>query len=208
VEGIATQDLLERIRPAVGHQGVIISYAYGSHGLITQMSRSLGMSYVSGVGYNVLSQPREYTLGSGTTATASLRYYGLDSGTYPFGALKTIQLQQGTSPMLVDREMSYDQAGNVTAVNDRVSGENIAYCYDDLDRLSTAGTPVGESYAYNQIGNITAKNGVSYSYGDTAHVHAATAFGGPSFSTLDSNEIHRQNPMEVVADSWAGTNVR
>jgi RHS repeat-associated protein len=138
-----------------------------------------------GVQYNALNGPTQYTLGSGTTATARYTYYGLDGTGWPFGAVKTIQLQQGSNPMLVNREMTYDAGGNVTAINDFVNSESISYTYDDLNRLLTAGTPLNETYAYDTIGNITSKNGSSYTYDDT-HKHAVASFNGASY-TYDAN---------------------
>lgn len=181
-----TYDSLSRVHQSTYPDGEVISHSYGANGLLSSLGSSLGINYISGVEYNSLNLPRGYVLGSGQTAEARYRYYGLDTMGYPFGALKSIQIQKDTDPMLVNREMVYDPVGNVTEIHDSVHDENIAYTYDHLDRLLSAGTPINESYTYNAIGNITAKNGQSYSYSNPAHVHAVTAFNGVSYG-YDAN---------------------
>ncbi|HEV2125563.1 MAG TPA: hypothetical protein VGW38_22655, partial [Chloroflexota bacterium] len=182
-------DALDGVHQVTLPDGEVLTHAYGQHGLLVQLSSSLGVTLVGGVQYNALHLPKQVTLGpAGAGPMAQLRhtYYGPDATGAPYGALKTMQLQQGTAPMLVNRDHSYDAVGNVTSTNDVVNSETINYGYDDLDRLTSAGAPLNESYAYNTIGNLTSKNGQAYTYGDAAHKHAVTSASGFTF-TYDAN---------------------
>jgi RHS repeat-associated protein len=68
------------------------------------------------------------------------------------------------------------------------TGQSQHFSYDHLDRLTHAETSGGgqghyeRSYSYDEIGNMLSKTGVgSYTYGDTAHVHAVTSAGDNSY---------------------------
>jgi uncharacterized protein RhaS with RHS repeats len=86
--------------------------------------------------------------------------------------------------------------GNIKTISDGLISQSFAFNYDYLDRLTSAtasavsGTDSGynESYAYDVIGNITSKAGVTYSYAATGQPrpHAPTAVGSQSYS-YDAN---------------------
>jgi RHS repeat-associated protein len=193
-----------------GVSGEALTHAYGAHGLLTGLTGVLSggqaVTLLSNVLYTALGQPREWTLGPaetapGVTATGRQTFYGLDGvaqGSAPFGALKTLQLQQGASPMLVNRELAYDAAGNVTSVNDLVNSETVTYAYDDLDRLLSASAPVNEAYAYNAIGNLTSKGGQSLSYPAPGQPrpHGATAFGAWTYGYDANGAMTTRNAAE------------
>ena len=82
--------------------------------------------------------------------------------------------------------MQYDAAGNVTKIVDGVNSETVDYTYDDLDRLLTASVPTGESFAYDTIGNMTAKAGTALDYGTASPKHAVKSHGSTAY-TYDAN---------------------
>jgi uncharacterized protein RhaS with RHS repeats len=98
-------------------------------------------------------------LGSSPTSEVRQTYYAPDAASAPCGALKTLQLQQGSNAHLATCHLSYDAAGNVASLTDVVHGETSTYGDGDLDRLTSAGGPVSETYGYSAIGNLTSKNG-------------------------------------------------
>ena len=108
-----------------------------------------------------------------------------DATRSPFAAVKRIKLSKDLTD-LVDREMQYDAAGNVTKIVDGVNSETVDYTYDDLDRLLTASVPTGESFAYDTIGNMTAKAGTTLDYGTTSPKHAVKSHGTTAY-TYDAN---------------------
>ena len=71
----------------------------------------------------------------------------------------------------LDLSYTYDDVGNVTQIGDVRGGEtqDQAFCYDALDRLTSAATSgsglwgsYSEGYTCDTIGNLTSKGGVSY----------------------------------------------
>jgi YD repeat-containing protein len=76
----------------------------------------------------------------------------------PYGALQHLALQAGG--YLVTRDHNHDAAGNLFALNDAAHGEAFSYGYDDLDRLTAVSGALTETHGYNQIDNLTQKNGV------------------------------------------------
>jgi RHS repeat-associated protein len=108
---------------------------------------------------------------------------------------------------LLDLSRTFDRAGNVsTASTTLASGtDNQAFCYDEQNRLTwagsqgtppctgsaiTAGTLSGatytQSFAYDVLGRLTYGPQGTYSYGDGAHLHAATAIGSGYTASYDA----------------------
>ena len=90
---------------------------------------------------------------------------------------------------LQDSTYTWDETGNLTARDNLLEEETENFSYDYLDRLvggssNSSTNPYTESYSYDAIGNITAKNGVSYTYG--AKPHAVTQVGSTGYE-YDAN---------------------
>jgi len=189
----------------------VLTYGYMPNGQLGTLSSSLGDTLVSGVSYNPLNLPTQYTIGGGgtnPTATLQQHYYGLDvnlptSGT-PFGALQAITLQAGANPKLVDRTLNYDAVGNILSIVDATQSpsETINYTFDHLDRLLNASAPAGESFAYNQIGNISTKNGVALSYpaAGQPRPHAVTSFNGTNYTYDATGSLPGRGTQTIVYD--------
>jgi RHS repeat-associated protein len=78
----------------------------------------------------------------------------------------------GTSTVNIAYNYSSNQNnGKITSQYDYVSGETVAYTYDTLNRLATAGTSAwGQSYAYDGFGNLT---DITSTLGTTPEWHMA-----------------------------------
>ena len=183
-----TFDALDRVREMTYPDNETLTYSYQPNLLLDGISSSIGdLDLVSDVVYEDIGLPDSYTLGSGaTTASQSFEYWKIDDATRsPFAALKRIKLSKDSTD-LVNRELQYDAAGNVTKIVDGVNSETVDYTYDDLDRLLTASVPTGESFAYDTIGNMTSKAGTTLDYGTTSPKHAVKSHGTTAY-TYDAN---------------------
>ncbi|MBI4492350.1 MAG: RHS repeat-associated core domain-containing protein, partial [Chloroflexi bacterium] len=142
-----TYDALDRPYQATLPDGEVLTHTYGPHGLLSQLSSSLGPSLVSGVQYNALNLPKSFILGSSPSeTTVAQTYYGLDGVGLTggcmvsmltlkvmrsyygldgvgltggvYGALRSLQWPPSPNALLVNRSMEYDPAGNVTRIID------------------------------------------------------------------------------------------
>jgi RHS repeat-associated protein len=106
---------------------------------------------------------------------------------------------------MFDQARVFDAGGNVGTINTTLSAgtDNQAFCYDEQNRLTaaassgtvpcqsfSAGTLAVASYnqvfAYDTMGRLTAGPLGAYAYGNSAHVHAATAIGSAYTATYDA----------------------
>lgn len=94
------------------------------------------------------------------------------------------------------RQYTYDLSGNVQTIRNSVTSETMRYGYDHRQRLGSACTWTGsgcsskagsfnETYTYNQIGNLTTKAGVTYTYSPTKPHQVISA--GTNTYTYDAN---------------------
>jgi RHS repeat-associated protein len=94
-------------------------------------------------------------------------------------------------------QRGYDAVGNVTAVNTTLAAgtDNQAFCYDEQNRLvwaGSTGTPncgssltpgslsaanYTQTFGYDTLNRLTSGPMGSYTYGDSAHLHATTSVG-------------------------------
>jgi RHS repeat-associated protein len=100
--------------------------------------------------------------------------------------------------VMFDQSRTFDGAGNVMTTNTTMPGatDNQSFCYDEQDRLTwassaTATPPCGgsntagtltaadytQTFSYDVLGRLTSGPLGSYTYGSSAHVHAATGIG-------------------------------
>ena len=183
-----TFDALDRVREMTYPDNETLTYSYQTNLLLDGIRSSIGdLDIVSDVVYKDLGLPDSYTLGGdANTASQSFEYWKIDDAARsPFAAVKRIKLSKDSTD-LVNREMQYDAAGNVTKIVDGVNSETIDYTYDELNRVLTASVPTGESFAYDTIGNMTSKAGTALSYGTTTPKHAVKSHGTTTY-TYDAN---------------------
>lgn len=144
--------------------------------------------FVKKIDYNAGGQATRIEYGNGMITTKTY-----DSIT---ARLKRIYSVKGTD-ILQDLNYTYDSVGNIVAIADAENTADQAFIYDALNRLKQAvGDSYGtKSYAYDKIGNITAKEGVSYAYSKVnAGPHAVTSLSDGSTLAYDLNG----NPTSIA----------
>jgi RHS repeat-associated protein len=107
--------------------------------------------------------------------------------------------------VLFKQARTFDGAGNVSTANTTLSGgtDNQAFCYDEQNRLTAAAssgtvpcqtfTPgslsaanYNQSFTYDTMGRLTSGPLGIYTYGSSAHTHAATAIGSAYTAAYDA----------------------
>jgi RHS repeat-associated protein len=160
-----------------------ISYGYDQAWRPARMYTSNWNVYlIDKASYTALDQPDQWTFYNGL-----VQNYTYSSS---MQRLSQLQVGSGTPASIFDRSYSYDNGGNVTAITDnKASTNNQSYAYDHRDRL-TSWTLNGttQTYAYNEIGNLTSKAGTAYTYpaAGAARPHTPTSVGGASYA-YDAN---------------------
>jgi len=148
-----------------------VSYVYNGD-MLSQVIGSNPAPYAAYTNYNALGQPGTVTYGN--NVTTAYQYSPTNN------RLQSITTNSA-SQTLLNLSYTYDNTGNVTGIADAIdSTRSQAFIYDDLNRLWQAqSTAYGtQFYAYDQIGNITSKEGVSYTYaGIGPHAVSLTSDG-------------------------------
>ena len=149
--------------------GTVYNYAFDAMGRLNTMSLSGGSVVAQVNGYGVAGQ------------ITSMSYDGVQETRAYNDSLQLTRLTatrteiQGQTRTLMDMEYRFSanqNNGRIESSKDYISGEDIAYQYDGLNRLVTAGA---ETYVYDGFGNMTSKAGVAISI-NAATNHAATGY--------------------------------
>jgi RHS repeat-associated protein len=184
--------------------GQTVSNAYTAQGWLSGVSTAVNgtpSTLVSNVAYTgtggAFGEITSASLGNGTYGYSAI-YDPLDRAT----DLKTTK----GSTVMFDQQRTFDGAGDVTLIAMTMPNatDNQTFCYDEQDRLTwaasttttnspcgnnnTAGTLTAAQYSpqtftYDVLGRLTSGPLGTYTYGDPAHVHAATAIGGTAWTS-------------------------
>jgi RHS repeat-associated protein len=147
-------DPADRFSSITYPSGRIVSYLRDSQGRIVTVTTRRDpdapeTSVATGITYLPFGPVAQLTLGNGLE---SRRDHDLD------GRVRHIRLT-GPGRTLLDRELTYDAAGDITAVSDHVDpARSETFGYDALDRLAVAAGPYGTiGYTYDASGNRTSR---------------------------------------------------
>jgi RHS repeat-associated protein len=179
----------------------VVTNGYNGRGLPYSLSGSTAGNLVTSTLYNQLAQVTEINLGN--SLRTIFGYWGVGgpydtTGGY-YGRLWEIKtFKSGGSPVLQDVKHTWDAGGNLAQRQDVLAAETETFTYDFLDRLTSVSGPYSESYAYNQIGNIVTKNGVSYNYGTKPH--AVTSVGSASYVYDNNGNMTARGSQTVTWD--------
>ena len=187
----------DSVRQMVYPNGETVNYAYNLQGSVSQVysvqdATDTTRFYISATDYNAGGQAINRTLGNGINQTFT--YY---PWTQQGGRLQNLLAQKSGVPTYQNLSLTYDEVGNVKQLADGVANETLNFTYDNLNRLDLASGAYSEDPAYSALnGNISNRNGTTYTYGDSAHAHAVTSTAnGRSFGyDLNGNMTTRTIP--------------
>ncbi len=119
---------------------------------------------------------------------------------YPFQALLNMQYNYSAT----------QNNGRITSSNDYVTGENVSYTYDAVNRLTgaSAGSMWGETYSYDGFGNLTGKNvtqaptlGLSY---DANNQQVGLTYDANGNQSMDAQgaTYYNWNGENRLAQAW------
>jgi RHS repeat-associated protein len=154
------------------------SYTYNDLSQLNTMTDSRNtVSMLTGITYNVAGQMTGMTVVSGAPIIPESRSYN------SLGQLTS--LSASTSLNITYAYSSTQNNGKITSQTDNISGEQVVYTYDALNRLLKAETATnagvtqwGQQFTYDGFGNLT----------DTS----VTKGSAPSFSTTYSASTNRR----------------
>jgi YD repeat-containing protein len=181
----------------------------------TAQERFLGLT--TSAGNTTLVNSASYTdIGGAAGLPNSLSLGNGANGVYTYTASYNALLQPtdtklarvSDSAVLFEQQPTFDPVGNVASVGTTLPAgtDHQAFCYDEQDRLTWASSASGtipcggtntagtlsaasytQSFAYDNLNRLTSGPLGSYIYGDSAHLHGATAIGGQWTGTYDAS---------------------
>lgn len=166
-------------------------YEYNTRGLVDNILYN-GTSLVT-ADYGVHGRPTNFSHSNGATSTL----------TYDANELYELTGKTTTSAGvdIQDLSYSYDDVGNITQIVDASATDTAktqTFTYDNLYRLtqsvvtnSANNADYTRNYTYSPIGNITAFNGVTYTYTDNGYnnPHAVTGVGANTYTYNNNGNL-------------------
>ncbi len=203
--------------------GETVSTSYSAQAWFAGLTRTQGTTttLVSGVGFTGVGgaggMMTGATLGGGAY-TFSAAYDNLRRPTQ-FRLTKT-----SNGSVLFEQDPTYDAVSEVTGTTTVLTAGNDVqkFCYDDLDRLTWAGSvgtsPCGaftpgsltsaqytQTFAYDKLNRLTSGPLGAYTYGASTHKHAATAIGTTWSAAYDTaGNMSCRAPTSAGGASCAG----
>ena len=201
----ATYDDAGNILSQVYPDGETVTNSYGSQGWLNGISTSQGnTALLSAAAYSGTGGASGFITGA-TLGGTTYQY----SATFDLLARATdIKVKRSSDQAtMFDQARTFDAAGNVSTANTTLptGTDNQAFCYDEQNRLTWAGstgtppctgTPITtgtltsaqytQAFAYDTMGRLTSGPLGTDTYGNSAHIHAATAIGSTYTAAYDA----------------------
>ena len=175
-------DAHSRVASITYPSGFAVSYAYNAFGYQTQLSNTAtSQVYWTANARDAEGHLTQQTAGNGVVTS---RTFNADTG-----ALTGIT--SGSAGAVQSHAYTHDLLGKLLTRTDANTSLSETFVYDTLNRLTSATvalspTPLVKTFAYNAIGNLTAKSDVgTYTYPAAGQPkpHAVTSISGGTINT-------------------------
>lgn len=182
----------------------IVVYQYDQAGQVIQVRNAGGSPvYLSNLTYDIFGRSRVISHGDSTTDT---RTYGQAGTNYRLQSIKS-EWTGVLPPVLNYSYAAYTPTGQLAQLNDLrnpsgVYSNTATYTYDGLGRLigaSGPNLPAPNTYRYDTLGNITLKEGTTFTYNPTKPHQLATINGSSSGIAYDDNGNRTGKPGQIYA---------
>ncbi len=185
-------DAIDRLSTLKYPDGEAVTYTYNPQGI--EEVKGLSLTYVSNIDYSPTGQLLKIQYGNGTQTS-----YSYNPNTLRLTNLTT----QSPSGKIQDLNYSFDNVGNIAQLTDYVNTATQSFNYDDLNRLIQAQGSYGSfTYAYDSIGNMTSKEGVSLIYGKLGKLpHAVTQYGSTLIDYDSNGNMIKKDGLELTYDA-------
>lgn len=193
-------DAMNRITHITYPDGEVVKHTYNGSGNLEKLGvGGQENKYIEDIDYNEFGQETLRLFGNG--ASNIYEYYGAD-GNY---RMSRVTVAQSDSLELMNYAYTYDAVGNIIGIDAANDMFDQNFEYDHQYRLirqanrDFAGD--SSSYEYDQLDNITDKNGVMYYY-DSLKPHAVTNTTAHRYYEYDANGnmIKNETDMPEVED--------
>ena len=117
------------------------------------------------------------------------------------GRLQTAKVSNATGE-LGSRSYQYENGGNISVVADLINANRSQnFTYDELSRLKTASSTVygGLNYQYDKIGNLTSKDGITYTSDTTGKPHQLVSSSDDKNYQYDANGNMASDGVRTIA---------
>ncbi len=191
IGSVQPQDEMAALKPATEDPNQILlalNDVLGVRNAYGDTTMQLPGPYVNNVSYNALGQITQIQYANGVSTAYTYNPQNQ--------RLTRIYTSNSDGERLQDLSYIYDALGQITSITDAVHTATQQYKYDALNRLIYAQGSYGiKNYAYDSVGNITQKDGLTYAYGEPnsrtdggkAGPHAVTSLSDGTTFKYDLN---------------------
>jgi RHS repeat-associated protein len=213
----ATYDDVGRRLTQTYPDGEVVSTSYTAQGWLAGLTTAFPSGMNGGATITLVNNLAYSGTAGALGLPTSLGLNGQSGGTSTYTIANTFDAlgrptdtkatRASDSALLYEDARGYDAAGNVVSMNTTLptGADNQVFCYDDLNRLTWAGstgTPAcggsltagtltsaqfTAAYSYDPLDRLTTSPLGTYSYGDSNHLHGATAVGNGSTPTYTAS---------------------
>ena len=188
----------EIVYPTIGSNSLGIKYGFdASSQLIEAKDSGTSFIYANGLTYSPLNQVETLDFGNNTKTIMSY-----DEAEQSYRLVNILTEKLGTPNTTIQNiDYEYDKVSNIIGRDDIQNSFTEAYNFDDLHRILSANLGgASKAWSFDEIGNITSNNGISYTYASGRDQVIATV--GPTSYSFDVFGNLTQDASRTYVFDW------